>query len=62
MASTPTTSELLLAHWLKYMEAHTDYITDAIQRHFAANPQDRETMAPVLREELKRIREKHDTN
>ena len=47
----------LLAHWLKYMAAHPDYITDAIQRHFAANPQDREVMAPVLREELKRIKQ-----
>ena len=45
-----------MAHWLKYMAAHTDYITDAIQRHFAANPGDREEMAPVLREELKRIK------
>jgi hypothetical protein len=46
----------LQAHWLKHMETHRGYITDAIQRHFEQFPEDRDTMGPVLREELKRIK------
>jgi hypothetical protein len=39
------------------MASHTSYITDAIQRHFADYPDDRETMGPALRVELKRIKQ-----
>jgi hypothetical protein len=47
----------LTAHWLTHMAKHQEYITDAIQRHFEDNPEDRETMGPVLRVELKRIKQ-----
>lgn len=49
--------EQLTAHWLKYMATHPAYITNAIQRHFEAHPDDRETMGPALRVELKRIKQ-----
>lgn len=55
MLDFEATQGRLLAHWLKYMQAHPEYIADAIERHFLKSPQDKATMKPQLAAEWIRI-------